>query len=94
MKMQEKVSVGVSTWALITGAVGSLAAFIIGWAQTGSAPMWLAGIAAGLSAVMAWLRSWQQVNMDQNQISIEIPEGPEEDPILPDDVPAEVGLDA
>lgn len=85
--MQQKVSVGVSTWALVTGAVGALAAFIIGWAQTGAAPVWLAGIAAGLSAVMAWLRSWQQVNMDQNQISVEVPEMPEEAPTVPDDYP-------
>lgn len=83
--MNNKVSIGVSTWALITGAAGALTAFIVGWAQTGQAPTWLAGIAAGLAAVMAWLRSWQAVNLDK-QGAPEIPVIDEE-PLVPDDFP-------
>lgn len=59
-----KVSVGPSTIAMIIGALGAATAFIVGWVETGTAPVWLAGIAAGLAAVMAWLRSWQAVNMN------------------------------
>lgn len=59
-----KVSVGPSTVAMMIGALGAATAFIVGWVETGTAPVWLAGIAAGLAAVMAWLRSWQAVNME------------------------------
>jgi hypothetical protein len=76
-----KVSVGVSTWALITGAVGASAAFVVGWVQTGTAPAWLAGVAAGLAGVMAWLRSWQAVHLSDAGVYID------EEPILPDDYP-------
>ncbi len=78
------VSVGISTKTLIVGVVGSLTAFIVGWAQTGTAPVWLAGIAAGMAGVMAWLRSWQAVNLDKQGIpAIYV----DEDPLVPDDFP-------
>ena len=60
-----KVPVGPSTIAMLIGALGAATAFIVGWVETGTAPVWLAGIAAGLAAVMAWLRSWQAVNISQ-----------------------------
>lgn len=69
-----RVPVGPSTIALVTGAIGAAAAFVVAWSETGSAPAWLAGLAAGLTALMAVLRSWQAVVA-----------GPEADP-LPGDV--------
>jgi hypothetical protein len=76
-----KVSVGVSTWALLTGAVGAAAAFVVGWVQTGTAPAWIAGVAAGLAAVMAWLRSWQAVHMEGAMAPMI------DEPPVPDDYP-------
>ncbi len=57
------VPVGPSTIALVTGAIGAAAAFIVAWAETGTAPAWLAGLAAGLTALMGVLRSWQAVRL-------------------------------
>jgi hypothetical protein len=60
------VPVGPSTVALIIGALSASAAFVVAWAETGSAPGWLAGLAAGLTALMAVLRSWQAVRSDSD----------------------------
>jgi hypothetical protein len=60
------VPVGPSTVALIIGALSAAAAFVVAWAETGSAPGWLAGLAAGLTALMAVLRSWQAVRSDSS----------------------------
>jgi hypothetical protein len=54
-----KVPVGPSTWALLISALGAAVAFIAEWTQSGTAPTWLAGIAAGLTALLGILRSWQ-----------------------------------
>jgi len=83
-----RVPVGPSTVALITGAVGAAAAFVVAWAETGNAPAWLAGLAAGLTALMAALRSWQAVRMpaDPDPIAADVVD---EGPITPDDVPAD-----
>lgn len=61
-----KVPVGPSTWALIIAALGAVIAFITEWSQSGSAPTWLAGIAAGLTALLGILRSWQANNLAGN----------------------------
>lgn len=79
-----KVSVGPSTIALLTGAVGAAAAFVVAWANTGSAPTWLAGIAAGLVGLMAWLRSWQATVLDKQVADDFLID---EDPFEPDDYP-------
>ena len=80
-----KVSIGPSTIALIVGAVGAFTAFIVGWAETGTAPTWLAGIAAGLAALMAWLRTWQATVLDRQYVVDDTL--PDEDPTDPDDYP-------
>lgn len=80
-----RVSVGPSTIALIVGAVGAATAFIVGWAETGTAPTWLAGIAAGMAALMAWLRTWQATVLDKQYVIDDTL--PDEDPSLPDDFP-------
>lgn len=64
-----KVPVGPSTIAMLVGALGAATAFIVGWVETGTAPVWLAGIAAGLAAVMSFLRSWQAVHMSPPAVS-------------------------
>lgn len=83
-----RVPVGPSTVALITGAIGAAAAFVVAWAETGNAPAWLAGLAAGLTALMAALRSWQAVRMpaDVEPLPGDVVD---EGPVTPDDVPAE-----
>lgn len=63
------VPVGPSTVALIVGAISAAAAFVVAWSETGSAPGWLAGLAAGLTALMAVLRSWQAVRNDVPTVS-------------------------
>ena len=77
-----KVSIGPSTIALLVGATGAAAAFIVGWVETGSAPAWLAGIAAGLSGLMAWLRTWQATNLDRTVAEDVMTDEP---PTQPDD---------
>jgi hypothetical protein len=57
------VPVGASTKAALYLIVGAVAAFVVAWVETGSAPAWLAGIAAGLTALLGVLRSWQAVTM-------------------------------
>lgn len=78
--------IGPSTVALIVGALGAATAFIVGWAETGTAPAWLAGIAAGLTALMSLLRSWQAVRSPEPEPVLD-DLYPDEDPIEPDDYP-------
>lgn len=87
-----RVLVGPSTVALIIGAVGAAAAFVVAWAETGNAPAWLAGLAAGLTALMAALRSWQAVRLpaDPDPIAADVVD---EGPVTPDDVPADAAGD-
>jgi hypothetical protein len=79
----DRVPVGPSTLALITAATGGAAAFVVAWAETGSAPAWLAVVSAALVAILGVLRSWQAVHMGQQPVDV-VDEGP----VLPDDVPA------
>lgn len=78
------VPVGPSTLALLTAALGGAAAFVVAWAETGSAPAWLAIVSAALVAVLGVLRSWQAVHMGADPVDI-VDEGP----TVPDDVPME-----
>jgi phosphatidylglycerophosphate synthase len=71
------VPVGPSTYAALTMILGAVVAFIVAWAESGSAPVWLAGIAAGLTAVLSVSRSWQAVD----QIKAEQPIFIEVDPV-------------
>lgn len=57
------VPVGASTKAALYLIIGAVAAFVVAWVESGSAPAWLAGIAAGLTALLGVLRSWQAVAM-------------------------------
>ena len=80
----DRVPVGPSTLALLTAAVGGAAAFVVAWAETGTAPAWLAVVSAALVAILGVLRSWQAVNLSGQPADI-VDEGP----VVPDDVPAE-----
>ena len=77
----EKVSVGFSTKLGFFLILGAVTAFIVGWVESGTAPAWLAGIAAGLTAVMTLGRSWQAVNMPPVSTHIVVDEAP----VTPDD---------
>ena len=57
------VPVGASTKTAIVLIIGAIAAFVVAWADSGTAPAWLAGIAAGLTALLGVLRSWQAVTL-------------------------------
>jgi len=57
--MIPKVAIGASTWAVIIAALGGAIAFVTQWAQSGSAPAWLAGLTAVLVAVLSVTRSLQ-----------------------------------
>ena len=57
--------VGPSTITALILILGSVVAFIGTWVE-GSPNIWLAAIAAGLSAVLTTLRSYQQVYTPQD----------------------------
>lgn len=78
-----RVPVGPSTLALLTAAIGGAAAFVVAWAETGSAPAWLAIVSAALVAILGVLRSWQAVHLPGDSVDV-VDEGP----VVPDDVPA------
>jgi hypothetical protein len=54
-----KVPVGPSTVAVVVAALAAAVAFVAEWAQSGTAPVWLAGISGGLVAVLNVMRSYQ-----------------------------------
>lgn len=54
-----KVPVGPSTVAVIVAALAAAVAFVTEWAQTGTAPAWLAAISGALVAILNIARSWQ-----------------------------------
>ena len=78
-----RVSIGPSTIAMIVAALAAATAFVVAWVETGTAPAWLAGLAAGLTALMALLRSWQAVRAEEP--IVEIDDLVDEEPIEPDD---------
>lgn len=53
------VAIGASTKAVWLAAIGAALAFVIQWAQSGSAPAWLAGISGALLILNNAFRSWQ-----------------------------------
>jgi hypothetical protein len=77
------VPVGPSTWGLIIAALGAAAAFVVAWSETGTAPAWLAGLSAGLTALLGILRSWQAVTVTKTDAA-----APDDDLIV-DEVPDE-----
>lgn len=77
------VSIGPSTIAMIVASLAAATAFVVAWAETGTAPAWLAGLAAGLTSLMALLRSWQAVRAEEP--IVEIDDLVDEEPIEPDD---------
>lgn len=79
----DRVPVGPSTLALLTAAVGGAAAFVVAWAETGSAPAWLAIVSAALVAILGVLRSWQAVHLPAQPV-----DAVDEGPVVPDDVAA------
>ena len=83
----QPVPVGPSTLAILTAAAGAAAAFVVGWAETGTAPAWLAVVSAALVAVMGVLRSWQAVHLSADGVR-DIGDIVDEGPTVPDDVPA------
>lgn len=80
----QKVPVGFSTKLGFLLILGAITAFIVAWVESGTAPAWLAGIAAGLTAVLSIARSWQAVNAplpaDEHFVV-------DENPVDPDDLP-------
>jgi hypothetical protein len=60
---------------------------VVGWAETGTAPAWLAVVSAALVAVMGVLRSWQAVHLSADGVR-DIGDIVDEGPTVPDDVPA------
>ena len=80
----DRVPVGPSTLALLTAAIGGAAAFVVAWAETGTAPAWLAVVSAALVAILGVLRSWQAVHLPVQPQDI-VDEGP----VVPDDVATE-----
>lgn len=52
--------VGPSTIAMLSGALVVILAFVETWVE-GNPNVWLAAIAAGLTAAVGVLRSWQSV---------------------------------
>jgi hypothetical protein len=53
------ISIGASTKAMWLAAIGCAIAFVVQWAQSGSAPAWLAGISGVLVILNNAFRSWQ-----------------------------------
>lgn len=68
---------------MIVASLAAATAFVVAWAETGTAPAWLAGLAAGLTSLMALLRSWQAVRAEEP--IVEIDDLVDEEPIEPDD---------
>lgn len=82
------VPVGASTKTAIILIIGAIAAFVVAWAESGTAPAWLAGIAAGLTALMGVLRSWQAVSMTKaGEYAPTSDLLVDEAPVIPDDYP-------
>ena len=52
------VPVGASTKAVWLAAIGAALAFVVEWAQSGTAPAWLAGISGILLLANNAFRSW------------------------------------
>lgn len=53
------VTIGKSTYAVWIAAAGAGLAFVVEWAQSGSAPAWLAAISGALIILNNAFRSWQ-----------------------------------
>ena len=77
-----RVPVGPSTLALLIAAIGGASAFVVSWAESGTAPAWLAVVSAALVAILGVLRSWQAVNLGKG-----VDDVVDEGPVLPDDMP-------
>lgn len=56
--------IGPSTKAVWVAAIGAALAFVIEWAQSGTAPAWLAGISGILLLANNAFRSWASVKAD------------------------------
>ena len=68
---------------MIVASLAAATAFVVAWVETETAPAWLAGLAAGLTSLMALLRSWQAVRAEEP--IVEIDDLVDEEPIEPDD---------
>ena len=80
-----RVSIGPSTIAMIVASLAAATAFVVAWAETGTAPAWLAGLAAGLTSLMALLRSWQAVRAEEPIVEIDDDLFVDEEPTEADD---------
>lgn len=78
------VPVGASTKAIWLAAIGAGLAFVVEWAQSGSAPTWLAAISGALVLANNAFRSWQANTntaygadvIDESQLIDETPDVP------------------
>lgn len=65
-----KVPVGPSTIAMLGAALAAAVAFVAEWSQSGTAPAWLGGIAAALTALTGLFRSWQSVSLTKAEAPV------------------------
>jgi hypothetical protein len=80
------VPVGASTKAVWVAAIGAGLAFVVEWAQSGSAPTWLAAISGVLILANNAFRSWQATSVsDPIVVADSLVDDP---PVIPTDTTA------
>ena len=78
------IPIGASTKAVWLAAIGAGLAFVVEWAQSGTAPTWLAAISGVLVLANNAFRSWQSGQqiayggpaVDETQLIDEVPSTP------------------
>jgi hypothetical protein len=76
------VPVGPSTKATLWVIAGLVVSFVVAWANSGTAPVWMAGMAAGLTAVLSAVRSWQAVAQEQVPFVVTMEDDGEDDDLI------------
>ena len=78
------IPIGASTKAVWLAAIGAGLAFVVEWAQSGTAPTWLAAISGVMVLANNAFRSWQSGQqiayggpaVDETQLIDEVPSTP------------------
>jgi hypothetical protein len=55
---------------MLGAALAAAVAFVAEWSQSGTAPAWLGGIAAALTALTGLFRSWQSVSLTKAEAPV------------------------